>query len=91
MGRIVTQRDVDRVIAAKFALEEAKHQLWYGSPIRLEETSMYLANESQLKAIARAVGISPHIGATDEDGNAMSREVTYSGCTFVAPVVKAEW
>lgn len=91
MVRIVTQRDVDRVIAAKFALEEAKHQLWYGSPIRLEETSMYLANESQLKAIGRAVGVTPQIVATDEDGRPTRREVAYNGCTFWATVPEVSW
>lgn len=74
--------DIDRLIAARFAYEEAYNAAIGGTHERIEETSIFLPSAVCMRELSEAVGILPEGILEDESGKPMMRRIVYGGCGF---------
>lgn len=82
--------DIDRVISAKFAFEEAMNAAFHGSHDRLVYTSIALPTTKELRQVSEAVGVLPTAKSTDDDCRVTMWHVYYGGCSFWCHAEDAE-
>lgn len=78
----VLRQDVDAMVDALFAFEQARLMCFYHDARRLDSASMCVGTNGRIDAIARAVEETPRVRSV---GGRMQRYVEYGGCTFWAP------
>lgn len=85
MFRKLEVRDVDALVAAQFAVNEAAARLFYGNLERHEECSYCVGTIQRLMEISDAVQEGVSTGERNADGTPFTKKLVYKGCTFWAP------
>lgn len=78
-------RDVDALVAAQFAVNEAAAKLFYGNCERHTECQHCVGTVSRLMMLSAATGQGVFTGERNTDGTPYTKYLKYKGCTFWAP------
>lgn len=78
-------RDVDALVAAQFAVNEAAARLFYGDYERHDECSYCCGTMSRLMHVSDITQQGIFTGERNSDGTPYTKYLTYKGCRFWAP------
>lgn len=78
-------RDVDALVAAQFAVNEAAARLFYGNTERQDECSYCCGTMRRLMMVSDATQQGVFTGERNADGTPFTKYLTYKGCRFWAP------
>lgn len=78
-------RDIDALVAAQFAVNEAAARLFYGNFERHTECAYCVGTVHRLMEVSAATNQGVFTGERNEDGTPFTKYLTYKGCRFWAP------